>query len=106
MAWLLLLVAGLLEIAWALAMKMGAGLGRPGLLLFMLATMAASFVLLARAMRELPVGTAYGVWTGIGAAGTAVLGMVLLAEPVTPARIGCLALIVAGIVGLKVFSPT
>jgi quaternary ammonium compound-resistance protein SugE len=70
----------------------------------MIVTMVASFVLLARAMRDLPVGTAYAVWTGIGAAGTATLGMVLLGEPASGARIACLLLIAAGIAGLKLAS--
>jgi quaternary ammonium compound-resistance protein SugE len=104
MAWILLVVAGLLEVAWALAMKAGAGPSRPRLLAFMIVTMVASFVLLARAMRDLPVGTAYAVWTGIGAAGTATLGMVLLGEPASGARIACLLLIAAGIAGLKLAS--
>jgi quaternary ammonium compound-resistance protein SugE len=105
MAWILLVVAGVLEIAWAILMKLGAGPSQPARFAGMLAAMIASFVLLARAMRDLPVGTAYAVWTGIGAAGAALLGIVLLGEPAGLARMACLGLIVAGIVGLKLVSP-
>lgn len=105
MAWLILVVAGLFEIAWAIAMKKLQGGSRPWLFAFMVATMVASFVLLSRAMRDLPVGTAYAVWTGIGAAGTALLGILLFGEPASAARLGSIALIVAGIVGLKLLSP-
>ncbi|MGE0040643.1 MAG: quaternary ammonium compound efflux SMR transporter SugE [Vicinamibacterales bacterium] len=101
MAWTLLVIAGLLEVVWAVGLKYSAGWTRPGPSAVTLGALVLSFVLLAQAMRTLPVGTAYAVWTGIGAAGAASLGMLLLGEPATPARLGCLALIVTGIVGLK-----
>lgn len=105
MAWLVLVVAGLLEIAWAIALKKSDGFARGGWTAAFAVTLVASMALLARAMRELPAGTAYAVWTGIGAAGTALLGMAVLGEPATGARLACLALIVAGIVGLKLVTP-
>jgi quaternary ammonium compound-resistance protein SugE len=101
MAWTLLILAGLLEIVWAIGLKYTEGFRRPLPSVVTLIALTASFVLLAQAMKALPAGTAYAVWTGIGAAGTAVLGMLLLGEPATPARLGALALIIAGIVGLK-----
>jgi quaternary ammonium compound-resistance protein SugE len=101
MAWLYLFVAGLFEIAWAIGLKFTDGWTKLWPSLFTLATMAVSFLCLSLAMRELPIGTAYAIWTGIGAVGTAILGIVLFAEPATALRLGCLALIVAGIVGLK-----
>jgi quaternary ammonium compound-resistance protein SugE len=100
-AWWLLLVAGLLEVVWSISMKASDGFSRTGLTLLTLAAAWASFWLLGLAMKHLPVGTAYAVWTGIGAVGAAVLGMLLFHEPVTPARVGCIALIVVGILGLK-----
>ncbi len=101
MAWLYLFVAGLFEIAWAIGLKYTDGWTRLMPSLFTLATMGVSFLCLSLAMRELPIGTAYAIWTGIGAVGTAILGIVLFAEPATALRLGCLALIVAGIIGLK-----
>ena len=101
MAWVLLLVAGVLEVAWAIGLKHVQGLERPLVLAATLAAMAASVVLLGLAMRSIPVGTAYAVWVGIGAAGTVVLGILLFDEPATPMRLASLALVVAGIVGLK-----
>ena len=106
MPWLQLVFAGLLEIAWAIGLKRSEGFSKPGASLFTLVTMIASFVLLARAMRTLPVGTAYAVWTGIGAVGTAIIGIVWLGEPRTVGRLVCLGLIVAGIVGLKMLTPS
>lgn len=105
MAWTLLIVAGLFEIAWAAGMKHTHGWTRLWPSAFTLVTMAVSFYLLSRAMRTLPAGTAYAVWTGIGAVGVAVYGVVRLNEPATPARLACFALIVLGIVGLKVLTP-
>lgn len=101
-AWSLLLVAGLLEVGWAVGMRYTEGFTRwlPSVIVLALAWL--SFYLLALAMKTLPVGTAYAVWVGIGATGAALLGMWLLAEPVTVARLGCIALIVAGVIGLKV----
>ena len=106
MPWFQLVLAGLLEIAWAIGLKRSEGFSKLGASLFTLLTMIASFVLLARAMRTLPVGTTYAVWTGIGAVGTAIVGIVWLGEPRTVGRLVCLGLIVAGIVGLKVLTPT
>jgi quaternary ammonium compound-resistance protein SugE len=103
-AWLVLLAAGLLEVVWSVSMKASEGFTRP--LLTGLTIVAAwfSFWLLGMSLKVLPVGTAYAVWTGIGAIGAAVLGIVLFKEPATVARIGCILLIVAGILGLKVTS--
>ncbi|MFC7334815.1 quaternary ammonium compound efflux SMR transporter SugE [Rhodocista pekingensis] len=103
MAWLVLFVAGILEIGWAIGLKYSEGFTRPLPTVVTLVVAWASFFLLSIAMRSLPVGTAYAVWTGIGAVGTALLGIVLFGEPATAARLACIALIVAGIVGLKVF---
>jgi quaternary ammonium compound-resistance protein SugE len=102
-AWLLLLVAGLLEIVWSVSMKASHGFTRFHLTALTIGVAWLSFWLLGLAMRQLPVGTAYAVWTGIGTIGAAILGMLLFKEPVTPARIGCIAMIVAGIVGLRIF---
>lgn len=101
MAWTILIIAGLLEIGWAVGLKYTAGFTRwvPGVLT--LVALVGSTWLLAIALRTIPVGTAYAVWTGIGAVGTAILGMVLFSEPATGLRLGSIALIVAGIVGLK-----
>lgn len=102
MAWTLLVVAGLFEIAWAVGLKATEGFTRWWPSVGTLAAMLASVLLLALAVRTLPVGTAYAVWTGIGAAGTVLLGIVLYGEPATFARLACVGLILAGIVGLKV----
>ena len=101
MAWVLLGVAGLLEIAFAFSMKLSEGFTRlvPGLLT--VATGVSSVFLLSLALRTLPVGSGYAVWTGIGAAGTAILGMVLLGDSAAPARVLCIGLILAGVIGLK-----
>lgn len=101
MAWILLLVAGLLETGWAIGLKYTEGFTKIVPSVLTLAAMAASVVLLAIALRTLPVGTGYAVWTGIGAVGTAILGIVLFGEAATAARIACIGLIVAGIAGLK-----
>jgi quaternary ammonium compound-resistance protein SugE len=103
--WLILVVAGLLEVAWAVGLKYTEGFTRLGASVFTLAAMAASVGLLGVAMRQLPLGTAYAVWTGIGTVGTAIVGMLVLGEPAGALRIGCIGLIVAGIVGLKVLTP-
>ncbi|WOB06997.1 quaternary ammonium compound efflux SMR transporter SugE [Piscinibacter gummiphilus] len=102
MAWVILFIAGLFEVAWAIGLKYTDGFSRLWPSVGTVAAMVASVVLLGWAMRTLPVGTAYAVWTGIGAVGTVALGIVLFQEPATAARLGCVALIVAGIVGLKV----
>jgi len=104
-AWLMLVVAGILEIVWVIGMKYSDGFTRPTPSLVTLAAALGSFWFLMLAIRVLPVGTAYAAWTGIGAVGAAVLGMVLFKEPATAARVACIVLIVAGIVGLKVLGP-
>jgi quaternary ammonium compound-resistance protein SugE len=101
MEWTMLAVAGLFEVAWAVGLKYTDGFSRWWPSVGTAIAMVVSVVLLALAMRTLPVGTAYAVWTGIGAVGTALLGIALFGEPATLARLGCIALIVAGIVGLK-----
>jgi quaternary ammonium compound-resistance protein SugE len=101
-SWILLLIAAVLEIAWAIGLKHTAGFTRLWPSVATVGAMALSLYLLALAARTLPIGTAYAVWTGIGAAGTAVLGMVWLQEPATLLRLACIGLIVAGVVGLKV----
>jgi len=105
MSWILLTIAGLFEIAWAVGLKVAAGFTRPWVVTGTVAAMVLSFVLLGMAMRNLPVGTAYAVWTGIGALGTAVVGIVWLGEPATVGRLVSLLLILCGIVGLKLASP-
>lgn len=101
MAWIVLVVAGLFEIGWAIGLKYTEGFSRPWPTVATVAAMVASIVLLGWAVRSLPVGTAYAVWTGIGAAGTVLLGIVLFQEPATALRLACVGLIVAGILGLK-----
>ncbi|MEO0035763.1 MAG: hypothetical protein RLZZ501_1786 [Pseudomonadota bacterium] len=105
MNWFLLLIAGLCEIGWAIGLKYTEGLTRLWPSVVTLGAMTASVVLLGVAMKTLPVGTAYAVWVGIGAVGTALLGIVLFDEPASLARLGSLALIGAGIVGLKLTTP-
>ena len=102
MAWVLLVIAGLCEVGWAIGLKYTEGFTRFVPSAATIAAMVVSVVLLGLAMRTLPVGTAYAVWTGIGAVGTVALGIVLFGEPATVARLACVGLIVAGIVGLKV----
>ncbi|HTK49453.1 MAG TPA: quaternary ammonium compound efflux SMR transporter SugE [Gemmatimonadaceae bacterium] len=105
MSWLVLVLAGLLEIGWAVGLKYSHGLTRLWPSVATAVALVGSMGLLALAMRTLPLGTAYAVWTGIGTVGTAVLGIVLFREPATAMRLACIALIVAGIVGLKLASP-
>ncbi len=105
MAWLLLLVAGLLEVGWAIGLKYTEGFTRLLPSVLTLAAMSASVLLLGVAMKTLPVGTSYAVWVGVGAVGTAILGMVLFGEAVNAGRVISLGLIVAGIVGLKLSTP-
>lgn len=102
MPWILLIVAGLLEVVWAYAMKLSEGFTRPGATAVTLAAMTASFWLLSVAMRSLPLGTAYAVWTGIGAAGAFVVGIVFLGETMTPTRIAAAGLIISGILLMRV----
>ena len=104
MAWVVLVLAGLCEVAWAVGLKYAEGFTRVGPSLFVVAFLAVSMALLGVALRTLPLGTAYAVWTGIGTVGTAVLGVVLFREPATAARLFCITLILAGIVGLKLSS--
>jgi quaternary ammonium compound-resistance protein SugE len=104
MAWLYLFLAGLLEVGWAIGLKYTQGFSRLWPSIGTVACMAVSFAFLSLALKTLPMGTAYAVWTGIGAVGTAVVGMVLLGESRDVARIVCLVLIVGGIVGLKLVS--
>ena len=101
MYWLLLFLAGLLEVGWAIGLKYTEGFTRPIATFLTVASMIASMVLLGLAVRSLPLGTAYAVWTGIGTVGTALLGIWLFQEPATAARLACIGLILAGIVGLK-----
>lgn len=101
MAWAILFVAGLFEVGWAIGLKYADGFTRLWPSVWTLVSMVISVVLLSLAVRSLPIGTGYAVWTGIGTVGTAILGIVLFAEPVTTARIGCITLVVAGILGLK-----
>jgi quaternary ammonium compound-resistance protein SugE len=105
MAWLVLAIAGLFEVGWAIGLKYTDGFTRllPSALTVL--AMILSVVLLGWSLKTLPVGTAYAVWTGIGAVGTALLGMALFGDPATVARLACIGLIVAGIVGLKLVSP-
>lgn len=105
MAWIILIVAGLFEVGWAVCLKSARGFTRPwptvGFGVFMLA----SVVLLGVALRTLPLGTAYAVWTGIGAVGTVLFGIAMLGEPADLPRLACVGLIVAGILGLKLLAP-
>jgi quaternary ammonium compound-resistance protein SugE len=100
-AWLWLLVAGLLEVGWAIGLKASDGFRRPGISALTVLGMIASFYGLAQALKELPVGTGYAVWTGIGAVGTAIAGIVLFGESRDVGRLVSMALIVAGIIGLR-----
>jgi quaternary ammonium compound-resistance protein SugE len=99
--WSWIVVAGVLEVGWALGLKWSEGLSRPWPAAVTIVGMIASFWCLAQGVRDLPIGTGYAVWTGIGAAGTAVLGIILLGESVAPARLLCLLLVIGGTVGLK-----
>ena len=105
MSWVILFVAGLFEVGWAIGLKYTEGFSRFWPSVGTAAAMVASVVLLGIAMRDLPVGTAYAVWTGVGAVGTAILGIVLFGDSASAARLACLGMIAAGIVGLKVVSP-
>jgi len=104
MAWFLLLIAGLFEVGWAVGLKYTEGFTRLVPSVLTLTSMTASVGMLALSLKTLPMGTAYAVWTGIGAVGTAILGIVLFGDPSNVARIACIGLIVAGIVGLKLAS--
>ena len=102
MAWTYLIVAGVLEIAWAVGLKYSRGFTRPLESAITIVLMLASFWFLSLALKTLPMGTSYAVWTGIGAVGTTILGIILFAEPMTAWRIASIGLIVAGIIGLKI----
>lgn len=101
MAWFHLFIAGLFEIFWAISLKYTEGFSKPWPSIATACGMIASFYFLAQALKTIPVGTGYAIWTGIGAAGTAILGIILFSESAAASRLACLALIVAGIVGLK-----
>jgi quaternary ammonium compound-resistance protein SugE len=105
MAWVILVVAGLFEVGWAVCLKSTEGFTRPWPTAGFAAFMIASVYLLGVAVRSLPLGTAYAVWTGIGAVGTVVLGILRLGESADPRRLACIGLIVAGIAGLKLIAP-
>ncbi|MFI0238960.1 quaternary ammonium compound efflux SMR transporter SugE [Streptomyces sp. NPDC016845] len=104
MAWILIVIAGLLEVAWSIGMKYTDGFTRLWPSLFTGAGIVASMMLLSYAAKTLPIGTAYGVWVGIGAAGAAIVGMLVLGEPATAARVFFIALLIVAIVGLKATS--
>lgn len=104
MSWVYLFIAGVLEIVWAIGLKYTEGFTKLVPSVITLVAMAGSVWFLALALRTIPVGTGYAVWTGIGAVGTAILGIVLFAEPATAARLLCIGLILAGILGLKLAS--
>ena len=104
-AWLILFIAGLCEVAWAVGLKYTEGFSRLGPSLATVAAMVVSVALLGWSLKTLPLGTAYAVWTGIGAVGTAILGMILFGESREAARFLCIVLTVAGIVGLKLLTP-
>ena len=104
MNWTYLLLAGVLEVAWAVGLKYTHGFTRIGPSIFTVITMIASFWFLSKAVQTIPLGTAYAVWTGIGVLGTAVLGMILFGEARDAPRLACIGLILAGIIGLKALS--
>lgn len=106
MNWLILVLAGLFEVGWAIGLKYTDGFARPWPTLATVAAMAVSLALLGVAMKSLPVGSAYAVWVGVGAIGTAILGIVLFDEPASAGRLVSLGLVLAGIVGLKLFTPS
>ncbi|HAT29989.1 MAG TPA: quaternary ammonium compound-resistance protein SugE [Janthinobacterium sp.] len=105
MTWIILVVAGLLEIGWAVGLKYSAGFTRPLPSVLTAISMLGSVAMLGLALRTLPLGTAYAIWTGIGTVGTAIFGIMVLGEPAGAARLACIALITAGILGLKLVSP-
>jgi quaternary ammonium compound-resistance protein SugE len=105
MSWIILFVAGVLEVVWAVGLKQTAGFTRLWPTVYTVTAMAGSIGLLGLALRDLPLGTAYAVWTGIGTVGTAIVGMIVLGEPAGAMRLLSIALIVAGIIGLKILTP-
>ncbi|KZB72470.1 MULTISPECIES: quaternary ammonium compound efflux SMR transporter SugE [Thalassospira] len=106
MAWTALVIAGFLEICWAIGLKYTEGFTKPIPSALTIAAIAASFWLLSIAMRSIPIGTAYAIWTGIGAAGAVIFGIIMVGEPANPGRLVAIALILSGIVMLKLFSPS
>jgi len=105
MAWVYLFIAGIFEIGWAIGLKYSEGFTKATASTLTIAAMGASIVFLGLALKTLPVGTGYAVWTGIGTVGTVILGMILFKDPATIGRIACIGLIVAGIAGLKILTP-
>jgi quaternary ammonium compound-resistance protein SugE len=106
MNWIILFIAGLLEVVWAIGLKYTDGFSRPWATLITVAAMIVSMGLLGFAMKTLPTGTAYAVWVGVGAVGTAILGIILFNESAQPLRLASLCLIIIGIIGLKLTTPT
>ncbi|NLA67298.1 MAG: quaternary ammonium compound efflux SMR transporter SugE [Gammaproteobacteria bacterium] len=104
MAWTYLFVAGLFEVAWAVGLKYTEGWTRPWPSLLTVAAMVVSFWCLSQALRSIPIGTGYAIWTGIGAVGVAAVGIIAFAESASPARLACIAMIVCGVLGLKLVS--
>lgn len=104
MAWLFLALAGLFEVGWALGLKYSMGFTKPIPTILMVLSVIASSALLGLSLKTLPIGTAYAIWTGIGTVGTAIIGIYLFAEPATAARLFCIGLILAGIIGLRLVS--
>ncbi|WP_372723790.1 quaternary ammonium compound efflux SMR transporter SugE [Novipirellula sp.] len=102
MSWIFLVIAGLLEIGWAIGLKYTEGWSRVGPSVLTILTMIASFYCLAVAIKDIPIGTGYAIWTGIGAVGTAILGIILLGESASPMRIACIGVVILGIIGLKI----
>jgi quaternary ammonium compound-resistance protein SugE len=105
-AWIILFIAGLFEVGWAVGLKFTQGFTKPIPIVLTAISLVLSMGLLGWSVKSLPLGTAYAVWTGVGAIGTAIVGILLFKEPATAARLACLGLIVAGILGLKLFTPT
>lgn len=105
MAWIALFIAGVLEVCWASGLKYSEGFSKPVPTVFTLVTMAGSFWLLALAMRTIPLGTAYAIWTGIGAVGAVIFGIVMLGEAASIGRLVAICMILGGIIMLKIFSP-
>ncbi|MCC7268298.1 MAG: quaternary ammonium compound efflux SMR transporter SugE [Caulobacteraceae bacterium] len=105
MAWIYLFIAGLFEIGWAVGLKYTEGFTKPVPTVLTAISLVASMALLGWSVRTLPLGTAYAIWTGVGAVGTVIAGVVLFKEPATAARLACVVLIVAGILGLKLVTP-
>ena len=105
MKWLFLIIAGVCEVGWAAGLKYSQGLTRLVPSILTISGMIASFYFLSLALKELPLGTAYAIWTGIGTVGTVILGIILFKEPIDAIRLVCIGLIVTGIVGLKLVAP-